>query len=474
MELEVAKKLIAKYIDGHMAFVGKALVAERYYHSQNDIKFKSKKKEETSESVLRNADNRIAHGFHKLLVDQKTGYTFTVSPLFDTQDDATNKIVNDTLGDTYDKKLKSLCINASNAGIGWLHYWSDDVDGFSYEVVPSEQVIPVWSPKLGRKLLAVLRVYKDYDEEGNLFDVYEYWNEKECWAYRKRADDTLERGLMAWACFTDFYAMGASEAENQYKHAFGRIPFIPFFNNDDGTGDLADIKDLIDAYDKTYSGFMNDLEDIQEVILVLTNYGGEDYTQFISDLKEYKTIQMESQGDGDKSGVSTLTIEIPVAAREKMLEITRKAIFQLGQGIDPEQQGMDKTSGEAMKFLYALLETKAGLLETEFKMGLAELVRAICDYNNKKVEKITQTWTRTSIRNDAELVDMCSKSEGVISRKTILKNHPFVESAEDEEVQIAEEEKEKEAAARDDIYAEGNNQIGFAGNHAAKGGEGDV
>lgn len=46
------------------------------------------------------------------------------------------------------------------------------------------------------------------------------------------------------------------------------------------------------------------------------------------------------------------------------------------------------------------------------------------------------------IRNDAELVDMCSKSKGIISDKTILKAHPFVEDVEAEEEQLA---KEKEA-----------------------------
>ena len=39
---------------------------------------------------------------------------------------------------------------------------------------------------------------------------------------------------------------------------------------------------------------------------------------------------------------------------------------------------------------------------------------------------------------------MCSQSVGIISSKTILKNHPFVENAEQEEAQI---QKEKEEAA---------------------------
>ena len=374
---------------------------------------------------------------------------FTAPPLFDVGNESLNKEISETLGDRYPQKVKELCVNASNAGIAWIHYWQDEQDGFSYGVVPSYQIIPVWSRKLDKKLLAVLRVYKDFDELGDEWDVFEYWTDTACESFRKRATDDMD-GLTYYPMFTDFYMAGLTDADNRMLHNWGRVPFIPFLNNNIATRDLDAVKHLIDTYDKTFSGFVDDLEDIQEVILVLTNYGGQDMGQFLSDLKYYKSIQVQSAGDGDKSGVSTLNIDIPVEARDKLLELTRKAIFDTGQGIDPQQQGLDSTSGEAMKFLYALLEIKAGLMETEFRIGLGELVRAICRSKGKEVKQVIQTWTRTSIRNDAELAEMCSNSVGIISKKTILKNHPFVEDAEKEAEQL---EKEKEAAMEEaNIY----------------------
>jgi SPP1 family phage portal protein len=448
VEIEVAKKLINKYVQGHADFIAKAMEGERYYQVKNDILYRppKHKDDETAENPLRSADNRIPFSFYQLLVNQKTGYMFTAPPLFDVGDEALNSYVAETLGDRYPQKLKELCVNASNTGVAWLHYWEDE-EGFTYGVVPSYQIIPVWGRKLNKKLLAVLRVYKDFDENGDEWDIYEYWNDKVCESFRKRGSDTIEKGLMYCPMFTDFYTAGLTNADNVLPHKYGRVPFIPFFNNNIGTRDLDAVKGLIDTYDKTFSGFVDDLEDIQEVILVLTNYGGQDMKQFLSDLKYYKSIQVESSGDGDKSGVSTLNIDIPVEARDKLLDLTRKAIFDTGQGIDPQQQGLDATSGEAMKFLYALLEIKAGLLETEFRIGLGDLVRAICRTKGKKVGQIVQTWTRTSIRNDSELAEMCSNSVGIISRKTILKNHPFVEDAEKEIEQIEKEQQEELAGA---------------------------
>lgn len=56
----------------------------------------------------------------------------------------------------------------------------------------------------------------------------------------------------------------------------GACSVYPFRNNNIGTNDLKNIKPLIDAYDKVFSGFLNDLEDVQEITMVLTNYGGAD------------------------------------------------------------------------------------------------------------------------------------------------------------------------------------------------------
>ncbi len=451
MELEAAKKLIEKYEGIDAVRLKKAEVALRYYLGDNDIMYRKPK--DKCEEPLRNADNRIAFNFHSLLVDQKASYMFTAPPLFDTKDDTLNEIVAATLGDGYAKKCKDLCVDASNAGVGWLHYWIDEKKGFCYGVIPSMQLRPVYSLRLEKELEAVLRTYRMVDDNGDEWQIYEIWNDKECQAYRKRAEM-----FQPFDMFSYINLDGMAEPTNTFRHDFGAVPFIAFPNNNVCSSDLDKIKHLIDSYDKTYSGFVDDLEDIQQVVFVLTNYGGADLKQFLSDLKYYKTIQVESAGSDDKSGVSTLTIDIPVEARDKLLDITRKAIFDMGQGIDPQQQGFDNTSGEAMKFLYSLLELKAGLMETEFRAGFGELVRAIGRYYGKEPEQIVQTWTRTSIRNDAELVDMCQKSIGVISTKTILKNHPFVENAEDEEKELA---AEKEKAANDaDIYRKAFNQQG--------------
>ncbi|OYO51523.1 portal protein, partial [Lachnotalea glycerini] len=330
-------------------------------------------------------------------------------------------------------------------------------------VVDSKQIIPVWSKNLKKKLQGVFRVYSDIDEDtGDKYTIYEYWTDNECQAYRRKASDTLDEGL---AIYNMFINAESGEEFANYQHGFNRVPFIPFRNNNIGTGDLDNIKRLIDVYDKVYSGFINDLDDIQELIFVLSGYGGESLNGFLQELKKYKTIKV----DGDESnnpGVSTLSIEIPLEARKTVLDVTRKAIFEQGQGFDPQPENFGNQSGEALKFMYSLLEMKAGLMETEFKLGFAELIRAICEFYNIECKTIIQTWTRTSIKSDTEQAQICKDSVGIVSTRTILKNHPLVEDADKELKYLQEEEEEKQK--KENQYKDAFNQFTVGDNNATE------
>lgn len=442
MELDALKKLIKQYAPYHTEMVIQSEVAERYYRNKNDILYDKKSSEDDTESPLRNADNRVPHNFHGLLVNQKTAYAFTAPPLFDVGNTNANKSITDALGDEYAMTCMELCVNASNSAVAWLHYWVNSTKQFEYGVVSSKEIIPVWSKSLKRKLLGTLRIYSDLDDNGDSYIVYEYWTDVECQAFRKKSDENIDC-LERYSMFNIFDSETQSNnMADTYRHEFGRVPFIPFYNNNIHEGDLGKIKGLIDTYDKVYSGFVNDLEDIQEIIFILSGYGGTDLEEFIQDLKKYKAVKVEAD---EHSGVSSLTINIPVEAREKLLTITRRAIFEEGQGVDPDPQKFGTASGVALKYLYSLLELKVGLMETQFKLAFGEFVRAICKHLNIECKSIVQTWTRTAITNDTELADIAMKSKSVISNKSIVKNHPWVEDPDKELQQI-----EKENSTPDD------------------------
>lgn len=434
-------KTIQQLLRGHYKFVKDAEQAARYYRGYNRIKEDNsvlQRQAETEQAVgnpLHLADNRISHSWHNLLVTQKVAYALTYPPTFDTGDDAVNEKIAQTLGDNYTATAMQLGVDASNAAVGWLHYWKGADGSFKYHTVDPVQIVPVYSGTLESELVGVLRCYTTLEPEtGKTAQICEYWDDKVCKFYK-------QSGVSGTYITFEYPEVG-----EELVHGLGAVPFIPFYNNSARMGDLPLYRDLIDAYDKVVSGFANDMEDVQEVIFVIKNYGGEDKKEFLSDLKKSKVIKVD--GDG---GVDTIRAEIPFEARNAFLERTRKQIFESGMGVDPDPANFGNASGVALKFLYSLLEMKTGQMETQFRKGFAELVRAICRVSGfAEPKRIIQTWTRNRIQNDTETAQIATQSVGILSEQTILANHPWVEDVSAEVEQL--EEEEANAAKKETQY----------------------
>ena len=211
-------------------------------------------------------------------------------------------------------------------------------------------------------------------------------------------------------------------------------------------------KGLIDVYDRVFAGFVNDIDDIQQVVLTLYNYGGEEASaeELLQKIKLDKVLKLDSLNPQDKSGLDTLTIDIPIEARNSLLDRTREAIFLQSQAVDPTkvEMGTNK-SGVALKMLYSLLELKAAALESEFRPALAELVRAIMQHLNVSdadTRKIEQKWTRAAVKDAAETATIIAQLTDVTSKNTIAKNNPLVE---DPQRELEELEKDKDG----DMYS---------------------
>lgn len=199
-------------------------------------------------------------------------------------------------------------------------------------------------------------------------------------------------------------------------------------------------------FDKVKSGYANDLEDIQQIIYILENYGGQDLGEFLGDLKRYKAIKTETDGSSGSGGVKTLQIEIPVEARKVIMEVLKKEIYEFGQGLQQDVESVGNASNVALKFFYRKLELKAGLMETEFRSAFNKFIGVILKYLNiNEYNNIQQTFTRNIISNDLENAQIAQMSTRVIPKKLIIRNHPWVENHDEAEKMFEEEKKSDEA-----------------------------
>lgn len=441
MDVKEMIALIRRYESGHKAFCKEYETSLRYYKSQNEILDTGANHQQGEIGrQLHKADNRVPSGFHALLVDQKAAYAGTYAPVFDVGNQKANDVIAKTLGEKWQAVHTDLIVDASNAGVTWIHYWLDwpnakegEEDGkgkavFRYAKVTPNTVIPHFSDDLEHKLLSVTHEYTKIDPEtGKTREVYEYWDDTYCYAFTKEAQ-TAYPDETELAPYKGFINVDNADESYRFRHGFDQVPFIPCYNNALKRGDLWRVKECIDAYDKVFSGFINDLEDVQQVIYVLSGYGGQDAEEFVDEVKKKAFVNLDIDEDGSISPeLKTLTIEVPVEARQTMLKLLRDAIFEQGMGVDPKPETYGNASGVALKYLYSLLKLKAGHLVTQFKSAYAELVRAICRYYGFSAEKVDQTWRMAEVNNDQELAGICAQSVGVISHETIVRNHPLVD-----------------------------------------------
>lgn len=463
MELEQAKKLIERQETSrkYKRYKRQGFMARRYYVCENDIKRRGRE-HTRSRDAFRVSDHRIASNFFRVLVDQKASYLFGKPPSIDVGSDWANEEINRILGEQWGKNLKKACVLASIWTDAWIQYWIDDDGEFKYTVIDQpKDVLASWGGYSNEELVLAVKATVDWldPETGEYWNLYEIWTNEKCYFYRYPSDgslDDLEEETQ------DALRMDPGEftQSNSFTHGYGEVPFIHLKNNSEMINDLIPVKEYIDAYDEAMSSLADDITDCQNAIMVLRGYGDQDANEFWANVQENRLINLtdvrEYDDDEDipfiQSDAKLLTIEPPIAATQLSVDLNRKAAFEQGHGVDPQPEVLANTSGVALKHTYNLLELKSKTMEDEFRIGIARLVRAICrhiGYEIPRGQLVKQTWKRTRINNDTELIENAKNSVGILSERTIREYHPWVDDPEEEERRLAEEKSERANEAFD-------------------------
>jgi SPP1 family phage portal protein len=428
--------IIQKLIESHDT--SKMTEGVRYYENDGDIKRRTITFYKDGEKVVDETkpNNKVAHGWHKLLVDQKQAYLVGNPIVFQTEDKGLSEAIDEILGEDWDDTANELVLNASNKGREWLHPYIDEEGNFDYVIIPAEQVIPIYDESKKKKILGAIRYYM----VGDVLKV-EYWDSKTVIYYEKTPHSELVMDVTVENNPDSHFYYG------EQGYGWEKVPFIEFKNNEKCKGDLHYYKDLIDDYDKTVSNVSNNLEEIQSLIYVLKGYEGTGLSEFMENLRYYKAIAV----DGDGSGVDTIQAEMPIATVDSHLNRQEDNIYTFGQGVNVKTDAFGNSpSGIALKFLFSLLDMKSSVLERKFKKSLEQLMWFLCEYlrmagkGDFDYKTVKFLFDKSTLLNELEQADIAMKSKGIISDKTIIANHPWVTDIQQETDEV---EKEREAYA---------------------------
>jgi len=430
---EAIKELIDKHSTSHMQ------EGVNYYFNQSNILNRTQYYWKDGQRAIDQdkPNNKIPHGWHKLLVDQKTSYLVGQPVTISGEDKTLVEKVNEILGDEFDDVLPELIKNASNKGREWLHTYIDEEGNFDYIVIPAEEVIPLYDQSKKKVLQGAVRYYSIDDRVTKI----ELWDKERVTFY-----EMIEGQVYLDATIEVNPASHFTYGDKGY--GWGEVPFIEFKNNEEAVSDLTFYKQLIDAFDKVVSDVSNNLEEIQSLVYVLKGYEGQGLSEFMENLKKYKVISVEAE---QGSGVDTIQAEVPIASVDSHLNRLQDSIYTFGQGVNVNTDNLGNApSGISLKFLFSLLDMKANWVERKFTKGIYWLFWFVTEYLKitKQVpptadyKSLKATFNKSMLMNEMEQVQIAQLSTGIASKRTVLTNHPWVENV-DEELAAVEKEQEE-------------------------------
>lgn len=496
MESKLIKQLITEF---NMSDVKrKMLEGDRYFRNQNDILKKDLKSftvydQKTGNKIKKvnenKSDEHLPHGFYNKQVNQKKAYvcgkpiTITYNiPVDGNKDEETKsaekKITNmvwNTLGPNFEKLIKNRVKEASNKGRAWLHpnYKNGKL---VFEKYPSEECIPIYDNETQSYLEGFLHFYTIQDLSGDEPEdrIYvEYWNEREVQYYIETKindtgvyleDVTKPRPECHW--YREIYDGALNNLKKIEKHSWGKVPFVEIENNEEKTTDLEPIKPLIDAYDLINSGFVNTIEDLKEIIWLINGYGAEDLLALIENLR----INGVARTNDTAGKIDAKLLPIPYEARQALLKGLKELIYEFGRAVDTSNKDLigQAPSGVSLEFLYTDLDMKAD----DCIGGLTSAIHEILWYvlqDLKMQRKIPNginefdfkiEFNKSRIFNETEKINTLN-NDTVMSTRSKLEKHPYVDDV-DLELQRIKEEKEENMKMQQRVFGTAG---GFDDNH---------
>ncbi|MBR2383260.1 MAG: phage portal protein, partial [Anaerotignum sp.] len=349
--------------------------------------------------------------------------------------------------ETFNGMLKKWLTGAANKGVEYLHVYYDEEGVFRYCIVPAEEVIVVYDEVYQQNIREVIRDYDIKVLDGGREKTkrrVEWWTDESVTYYTEDSSGEFlqERESGHW----NVTEMLDGEEYETIEHGWGRVPFIPLRNNDKEMTDLQLVKGLIDAYDYVSSEGTNNLLDMVDLYWVIQGYGGETPSAVARKLQVNKAVQIS-----DSSGsVEAKQVELPVEGRLNWMKMLRKDIFHFGMGVDTDSDDWGRAaSGVALKFQYAMFYLKINGIVPEVKRAIKEFFRfAVEDWNREhgtdwNWKDILVTLNTNGITDDLETMQIIKESKGMVSEKTLLGKHPFVEDVNSEMEQLERERKGK-------------------------------
>ena len=358
------------------------------------------------------ANHKLKTLFFRRLVIQQVQYILGNGVTL--QDDENKR----KLGGDFDFKIQTAAKRAMAAGRSFLFWNLDHVEVFGFVDTPlSPGFCPLYDEETA-KLRAGIRYW--FKTIGNIkifrCTLYErdgYTSYMQSGSEEPKVDKP-KRGYIRTIVRTD-----ANGIEEVTDDNYSDLPIIPMYANDLMQTELYGVRENIDCYDLIKSGFMNNIDDSNELYWTLQNTGGMDDTDLAQFIQRMKTVRAAVVDGDDNAKVEAHTINIPVEARQKALEILRRDIYEDFQVLDVSTLSAAAKTTQEIQAAYQSQDNKCA----DFEYYVLDAVEKVLDIAG--IDDIpTLQWNK--IINQSELVTMILQAAQYLTEDMVVKHLPFL------------------------------------------------
>lgn len=414
------------------------LAAERYYYNRSDVQRK------TNELAGR-SNVKMEHPILRKIIGQKASFLLAKPFSVGTEDSAYAEALNAVFDRGFRKKLRLFVADAVKYGIAWMQPYVDDRGDLAFMRIPATQVIPIWEDDEHERLQAFIRVYPQIIYVGTRKQEVmhaELWTTEgvryfvssgpghEFVVDKEHGDESHD--------YTEPHFYHRGKAMN-----WDNVPIIWLKYNDEEKPLCYYLREMIDEINWQNSVTADELRDIAKFIYVLKNYGGTDLGEFVSDLRHYMAISVVDDG-----GVDKLTSDINIDAVMSFLDNTRRDLYDFASAVDTKDPDLGNASGTAIQFRYLDLQSDCEALGDELQDSFRRLglfldtyfvTIGAGDFTGSEFEII---FNMDLPVNETDIINNIRSSDGIISRRTQLEQHPWVKDVEEELERLDKEQQE--------------------------------
>ena len=396
-----------------------AAIAEKYYGKKNVtiMAFQKMLYNMKGQAVpdMWSANYKLRTHFFRRFVTQQVQYVLSNGVTFQKKD--TKK----KLGKKFDTQMQKAAKKAMVDHVSFLFWNYDRLEVFCFADTPTDPgFVPLYDENTGA-LRAGVR-YWHVDEDTTRATLYEEDGYTE---YVKEKDGISivaeKRSYKKTVISTK--ADGVSGELNENYSAF---PIVPMYANDLHESELEGHRESIDCYDYIKSGLANDIDDTSGFYWVLKNSGGMDDVDIAKFRERMHTVKAAVLDD-DSASAEAHTLDVPITAREKMLEILKDDLYEDFQIVNVEAMSASAKTATEIRAAYQPMDDKCGDFEY-FLIDAIQNVLSLAGIDDEPSFK----WNR--IANQTEETNMIMTASPVLGDEWTLKKLPFLTPEEVEEI----------------------------------------